>query len=92
MKTEGAMWRAYKMSAPEWYFIVLGMIGAAMNGVAMPIFAIVFGNVLQVLLTSKTSEQMMNSVDFWAGMFVVIVRSPFILFYLFIYLFIYLFL
>lgn len=33
--------RAMKLNAPEWYLILIGIAGAAINGGAFPIFSIV---------------------------------------------------
>lgn len=36
------------MNAKEWWLIILGLLGAAVNGSVFPLFAIVFGDVLSV--------------------------------------------
>ena len=36
------------MNAREWWLIILGLGGAAVNGSVFPLFAIVFGEVLGV--------------------------------------------
>ncbi|ENN73431.1 hypothetical protein HUJ04_004060 [Dendroctonus ponderosae] len=44
-----SLWSIVKLNSPEWLSLVLGCIGAGAMGTAFPIFAILFGNILQVL-------------------------------------------
>ena len=42
------MFRLIALNAKEWWLIILGLIGAAVNGSIFPLFAILFGNILGV--------------------------------------------
>lgn len=41
-------WEVSKINAPEWKFTALGFVGSLLSGSLQPVFAIIFGNVLQV--------------------------------------------
>lgn len=45
-----SLWSIVKLNSPEWLSLVLGCLGAAAMGTAFPIFAILFGSILQVIL------------------------------------------
>ncbi|KJE88541.1 multidrug resistance protein 1a [Capsaspora owczarzaki ATCC 30864] len=62
--------RILKLNRPELGLLILGMIGAAVNGVVMPVFAILFSEILDVF--SKTGDDLLEGARFWAGMFVVL--------------------
>ena len=44
--------RVIKMNLPEWPYILLGLLGSIVMGGAMPVYAILFGEVLGVLKLS----------------------------------------
>ncbi|XP_050298459.1 ATP-dependent translocase ABCB1 [Anthonomus grandis grandis] len=46
---KASLWSITKLNKPEWFYIVIGCIGAAAMGAAMPIFAVLFGEILNVL-------------------------------------------
>lgn len=46
---KASIWSITKLNSPEWFLLLLGSIGAAAMGCAMPIFALIFGSLLQVL-------------------------------------------
>ncbi|XP_060520271.1 ATP-dependent translocase ABCB1-like [Cylas formicarius] len=46
---KASIWSIVKMNAPEWFYLIVGSIGAALMGCSMPIFAVIFGSILQVL-------------------------------------------
>jgi len=63
--------RILKMNQPEWYLFVLGLIGSGLNGVWMPVFAIVFSEILTVFgIVDK--DEMQRKANFWALIFVII--------------------
>ena len=43
-----SMFRLLALNAKEWWLIILGLLGAGVNGSIFPIFAIVFAEVLDV--------------------------------------------
>ncbi|KAK5640086.1 hypothetical protein RI129_010897 [Pyrocoelia pectoralis] len=58
-----SLWAIMKYNSPEWWIIVLGCIGAIVTGAGMPVYAIVFGDVMGVLaepdddyITSETNK------------------------------------
>jgi hypothetical protein len=46
--------RILKLNAPEWKFIVVGVIASAINGGSMPAYAVLFGEVLGVRASSTS--------------------------------------
>ena len=42
------MFRLLVLNAKEWWLIILGLIGAGVSGSVMPVFAVLFGNILDV--------------------------------------------
>lgn len=42
--------RVIMLSAPEWLYLTLGAVGAAVSGIIMPAFAFVFAQVLGVVI------------------------------------------
>ena len=41
-------WRILRLNSPEWPFLLLGVLGAALMGGSIPAYAVVFGKVLGV--------------------------------------------
>ena len=62
--------RVMMINKPEFGFFVLGSLGAAINGVVMPLFSIIFSNMLKDLGTDKA--------NFWSIMFVCLSLGAFI--------------
>ncbi|KAL1517855.1 hypothetical protein ABEB36_001563 [Hypothenemus hampei] len=56
---KASLWSIVKLNSPEWFFLLLGSIGAALMGATMPMFAIIFGSILQVL--QDTDEDYVRS-------------------------------
>ncbi|CAG9761758.1 unnamed protein product [Ceutorhynchus assimilis] len=46
---KASLWSIVKLNSPEWYLLLLGSIGAFVMGISMPVFAVLFGSILQVL-------------------------------------------
>ncbi|XP_060519433.1 ATP-dependent translocase ABCB1-like isoform X2 [Cylas formicarius] len=44
---KGSIWSLLRMNSPEWFYLLLGSIGAASVGCAMPLFAVIFGTIMQ---------------------------------------------
>ena len=59
-----------KLNAREWWIIVVGMLGSAINGTIWPIFALLFGEILEVF--SKPASEILGAVHLWAGLFIVL--------------------
>ncbi|ORY03697.1 ATP-binding cassette sub-family B member 5 [Basidiobolus meristosporus CBS 931.73] len=63
--------RVFKLNQPEWYLLVIGTIGSAIDGVIMPIFSVIFTYILEAF--QKTDkEELKKDANFWALMFVVL--------------------
>ncbi|XP_018319200.1 multidrug resistance protein 1 [Agrilus planipennis] len=54
-----SLWSIIQFNAPEWWQIVIGCLASTFVGFAMPIFAILFGDILGVL--SNTDEDYVRS-------------------------------
>lgn len=62
-------YRILKMNQPEWMYFIFGGIGAIGNGATMPLFALIFSEVMVALGTDKA--------DFWALMFLILAICSF---------------
>ncbi len=70
-KNQPSPWgRLAQVNSPEWPYIIVGCIGAAINGVVMPIFSIIFARILNVF--APGNPNMREEANFYAGMFVVL--------------------
>ena len=58
-----------KLNAKEWWLILLGVIGSAINGSINPLFAVLFGEILEVFVDPRT---VLTQIHPWAGGFLVI--------------------
>ena len=64
---EVSIFRVMALNSKEWWLIILGMIGAFMAGCITPLFAIVFGEILEVFALER--DQIQSSIALWAGLF-----------------------
>lgn len=62
--------RIWKVNQKLWYLLLLGALGAMLNGAVFPVFAIVFGEILEVF--AQPSDEVLAGVHLWAGMFLVL--------------------
>ena len=58
------------MNAKEWWLIVLGVLGAMINGSIFPLFAIFFGEILEVF--GLPADEVFGEIHLWAGLFIVL--------------------
>ncbi|XP_014662073.1 PREDICTED: multidrug resistance protein 1-like [Priapulus caudatus] len=65
------MMRLMKLNAPEWPYISVGCVAAAANGAVMPMFAIIFAEVLGVFSIPDINEQERKS-NLYSLMFLLI--------------------
>ncbi|KAI9002595.1 P-loop containing nucleoside triphosphate hydrolase protein [Hyaloraphidium curvatum] len=71
MKKQPAPWgRLARLNAPEWKWLVLGAIGAIINGAIQPVFALVFANITSVF--APFNPNLRSEANFWSGMFAVL--------------------
>ena len=62
--------RIIKTNSPEWPYVVLGSLASIVMGGSMPVYAILFGEVLGVL--SKDVETARSDSIFYSFMFLVV--------------------
>ena len=63
------MLRLMKSSAPEWWIIVLGVIGTIIFGSVYPVLSILYGEVLRVF--SGSTAEILNSLHLFGSLFIV---------------------
>jgi ABC-type multidrug transport system fused ATPase/permease subunit len=61
--------RVFKLNSPEWSFLLVGSILAIVNGLIIPIFSLIFSEILQVL-TYSDRDKLRKDANFWSLMFV----------------------
>lgn len=67
--------RILSYNSPEWYLFIIGSIGSAVNGLIMPIFSLVFAEILAVF--ALTGDQLRTKANFWALMFFFLAMAAF---------------
>lgn len=55
-KTDAGFFRLMKMNSSEWLWILLGCVGAIINGGLQPAFAVIFADMLTVKGYSDETE------------------------------------
>lgn len=65
-----------KLNNPELKYTIPGLLAAIVSGMVYPMFAIVFGSIIQVF--SETGDKLTTDSNFWAIMFVVIAIATFV--------------
>ena len=62
--------RVLALNAKEWWIILLGLLGSVITGSIFPLFAVIFGNILDVF--TLPPEEIFDEIHFWAAMFIVL--------------------
>ena len=58
-----SIWRILRMNKPEWVYITLGVIGATIQGLSTPVYAMIFGELMGLLDPSLEGDAMhMNNI------------------------------
>ncbi|KAF5272755.1 hypothetical protein FQA39_LY07782 [Lamprigera yunnana] len=70
-KSSSSLWAIMKYNSPEWWAITIGCICAIVTGAGMPIYAIVFGDVMGVLANSD-NDYVQSQTNGFAIIFLVI--------------------
>ena len=52
-----SIWKILKLNKPEWEYITLGVIGSAILGLSMPVYAMVYGELMGLFDPSVTEEE-----------------------------------
>ncbi|XP_071479160.1 ATP-dependent translocase ABCB1-like [Diadema antillarum] len=60
-------WEVLKLNAPEWHFILVGTFFSGVLGVTMPIFALLFSEIIEVF--SLPADEIEEAAVFWSLMF-----------------------
>ena len=61
--------RVIRLNAKEWWLILIGVLGSAINGSINPLFAVLFREILVVFTDTRT---VLEEIHPWAGGFLVI--------------------
>ncbi|KAI8048978.1 ATP-binding cassette transporter [Syncephalis plumigaleata] len=69
--------RVMRLNRPEFRYIILGIIGAIVDGAIFPAYSILISKILEALMNTNV-EQMRKDADFWSLMFVVVGLISFI--------------
>ena len=59
-----------RANAAEWWLIGLGLIGSFFLGAMNPLFAVFFGEVIDVF--ARPADEVLDGVHLWAGLFLVL--------------------
>lgn len=66
-KNKTPLLRVLKMQSREYWALIIGIIGAGGSGALLPIFGVIFGQILAVF--SKTGQELLDGAAFWALVF-----------------------
>ncbi|KAI8374849.1 putative ABC transporter protein [Blakeslea trispora] len=65
--------KVLKQMRPEWHFLAIGVIGAAVAGTSFPLFAFIFGRVINILIMpSRETPGPMEGANLYAFIFFII--------------------
>ncbi|KAJ3300113.1 ATP-binding cassette, sub-B (MDR TAP), member 4 [Borealophlyctis nickersoniae] len=70
-KRKPPLGRILRMNKPEYWMYALGITAATINGIWMPLFAIIFSSIL-VVFANPDLDQMQKDANFWALMFLLL--------------------
>ncbi len=62
--------RIFNINRNWWWLVFIGTLGAIFNGAVFPVFAIIFGEVLEVF--ARPPNEVLDGTHLWAGMFLVL--------------------
>uniref|UniRef100_A0A1X7TB27 ABC transmembrane type-1 domain-containing protein n=1 Tax=Amphimedon queenslandica TaxID=400682 RepID=A0A1X7TB27_AMPQE len=62
-----SLMRVMKANAPEWWLIGLGLIGSLFLGAMNPLFAVFFGEIIEVF--ARPASEVLDGLHLWAGLF-----------------------
>ncbi|XP_059477144.1 ATP-dependent translocase ABCB1-like isoform X2 [Neocloeon triangulifer] len=68
--TNNTAWRLIRLNSPEWGWLVLGLIGCAIFGSVMPVFAFFYGEIFATF--TLTGDALKAAAEFWTLMFLVL--------------------
>ncbi|ORY03698.1 multidrug resistance protein [Basidiobolus meristosporus CBS 931.73] len=59
-----------KLNRPEWYLLLLGTVGSAIDGMVSPLFSVIFSYLVKAL--SENGPQLKNDSNFWSLLLVIL--------------------
>lgn len=65
-----SLFRVIALNAKEWWIIVIGVIGAGVNGSIFPLFSIIFGQILGVF--ALPPDEIQSGINIWAGLMIIL--------------------
>lgn len=68
---DSSLWPILKMNKPEWPQLLGGLLSSVVMGFAMPIFAILFGEILQVLAVRHNNQYVRDNTNKYSLYFLV---------------------
>ncbi|XP_017479812.1 PREDICTED: multidrug resistance protein 1A [Rhagoletis zephyria] len=68
---ESSLWPIIKKNKPEWPQLLCGVISSAIMGFAMPIFAVLFGEILEILAVQDDPEYVRENTNKYSLYFLV---------------------
>lgn len=68
---ESSLWPILKKNKPEWPQLLCGMISSVIMGFAMPIFAVLFGGILEVLAAKDDPQYVRDNTNQYSIYFMV---------------------
>lgn len=71
---KGILLRAFKVNRNEWFFILMGIVGATLNGASFPAMAIIFAEVINEILVDNSK----GAISKWALLYVAIGGAAFL--------------
>lgn len=69
-ETSVSFLKVLRLSSREWWLILMGVLGSVVDGAVYPVFAIIFGEALEVF--SLPANQVVPNINKWAGLFLVL--------------------
>uniref|UniRef100_A0A0K8VT37 ABC-type xenobiotic transporter n=1 Tax=Bactrocera latifrons TaxID=174628 RepID=A0A0K8VT37_BACLA len=68
---DSSLWPILKMNTPEWPQLLGGMVCSVIMGCAMPIFALLFGEILQILAVRDNPEYVRDNTNVYSLYFLI---------------------
>ncbi|KAG5894746.1 ATP-dependent translocase ABCB1, partial [Gonioctena quinquepunctata] len=59
--SKGVLVKVLRMSAPEWYLVVIGCMASVLTGASLPLYGLVFGDIVGVLAIMDNDEMRSDS-------------------------------
>lgn len=70
-KYNAPLGRLLNLNSPEWLYLILGSLSAAIVGASFPVFAVLFGGIYG-LLSSQDDEEIRKSTNYYSILFIIL--------------------